>query len=100
MDKIQAVVIFLLVLVLYLPTLSTGFLTDDFLDCTHTLQEVPAAFSSQYVGGYRPLMILSWALDNRIWSVENQTGRHILARGVHDSYAMLGDPTGSLSYRD
>ncbi|MCK4506672.1 MAG: hypothetical protein KAW14_13740, partial [Candidatus Aegiribacteria sp.] len=62
--------------ILYLPTISTGFLTDDFLDCNHTLREVPAAFSSQYGGGYRPLMILGWALDNRIWSVENQSGWH------------------------
>ncbi|NOQ21970.1 MAG: hypothetical protein GQ565_04880 [Candidatus Aegiribacteria sp.] len=62
--------------VLYFPTIGTGFLTDDFLDCSHTLREVPAAFSSQYGGGYRPLMILSWALDNSIWSVENQSGWH------------------------
>ncbi|OPX32145.1 MAG: hypothetical protein B1H09_01095 [Gemmatimonadaceae bacterium 4484_173] len=68
--------VLLLAAVLYIPTLHTGFLTDDFLDCNHTLSEVPAAFSSQYGGGYRPLMILSWALDNKLWSVENQTGWH------------------------
>jgi hypothetical protein len=62
--------------VLYIPTLHTGFLTDDFLDCNHTLSEVPTAFSSQYGGGYRPLMILSWALDNKLWGVENPTGWH------------------------
>ncbi len=61
---------------LYYPTISTGFLTDDFLDCNHTLHEVPAAFSSQCGGGYRPLMILIWAFDNRVWSVENQAGWH------------------------
>ncbi|MCK5116946.1 MAG: hypothetical protein KAR44_10125 [Candidatus Aegiribacteria sp.] len=70
-------VILLIATLLYIPTLRTGFLTDDFLDCNHTLREVPAAFSSQYGGGYRPLMILSWALDNRIWSAENQTGWHV-----------------------
>lgn len=69
--------ILLLAAMLYIPTLRTGFLTDDFLDCTHSFREVPAAFSSQYGGGYRPLMILSWALDNKIWSVENQTGWHV-----------------------
>ncbi len=74
---LPSVVILLVVAMLYIPTLRTGFLTDDFLDCNHTLREVPAAFSSQYGGGYRPLMILSWALDNRIWSVENQTAWHI-----------------------
>jgi len=69
-------VLLVIIAIQYVPTISTGFLTDDFLDCNHTLREVPAAFSSQYGGGYRPLMILSWALDNRVWSVENQTGWH------------------------
>ena len=70
-------VLLVILAIQYFPTISTGFLTDDFLDCNHTLRDVPAAFSSQYGGGYRPLMILSWALDNRIWSVENQTGWHL-----------------------
>ncbi|MCK5842069.1 MAG: hypothetical protein KAH31_07875 [Candidatus Sabulitectum sp.] len=74
--RIPVAVIILLGILLYLPTLRTGFLTDDFLDCNHTLREVPAAFSAQYGGGYRPLIILSWALDNSIWGVENQTGWH------------------------
>lgn len=74
---LPAGVILLVAGLLYIPTLRTGFLTDDFLDCDHSLSEVSAAFSSQYGGGYRPLMILSWALDNRIWGVENQTGWHL-----------------------
>ena len=78
MNKFLPVGVVLLVAVLlYLPALRTGFLTDDFLDCTHSLREVPASFSAWCGGGYRPLMILSWALDNRIWSVENQTGWHL-----------------------
>ena len=78
MRKILSTTLILLVVaLLYIPTLRTGFLTDDFLDCSHTLREVPAAFSAQYGGGYRPLMIFSWALDNRIWSAENQTGWHV-----------------------
>ncbi|RKZ08905.1 hypothetical protein DRQ25_07920 [Candidatus Fermentibacteria bacterium] len=74
---LPAAVILLVVALLYIPTLQTGFLTDDFLDCSHTLREVPVAFSTQYGGGYRPLMIFSWAMDNRIWSAENQTGWHV-----------------------
>ncbi|MCK5786420.1 MAG: hypothetical protein KAH54_07665 [Candidatus Sabulitectum sp.] len=74
---LPAGVVLLLALMLYLPTLRTGFLSDDFLDCNHTINEVPRAFSTQYGGGYRPLIILNWALDNSIWGVENQTGWHL-----------------------
>ncbi|MCD6586930.1 MAG: hypothetical protein J7K88_00105 [Candidatus Fermentibacteraceae bacterium] len=45
--------VLLLAAVLYIPTLHTGFLTDDFLDCNHTFSEVAASFSSQYQPCYR-----------------------------------------------
>ncbi len=85
----------LLAALLYIPTLRTGFLTDDFLDCTHTLREMPTVFSSEYGGGYRPLMILSWSLDNKLWGIENQAGWHasnllILAVSSLLVYLLLG----------
>jgi len=43
-----------IMLVIYLPTLRMGFLTDDFLDCNHTFDDVFNAFSSQYGGGIVP----------------------------------------------
>lgn len=49
--RVPVAVLILLGILLYLPTLRTGFLTDDFLDCNHALQDVPAAFSAQYGGG-------------------------------------------------
>jgi len=67
----------LLGLLLYLPTLRTGFLTDDFLDCGHRLSEVPNAFLNEAGGGYRPLMILSWSVDNALWDVTGAWGWHL-----------------------
>ena len=77
--KIALPYFFLLVAIfaVYLPTLRMGFLTDDFLDCNHTFDNVFNAFSSQYGGGYRPLMILSWALDNEVWGIQRQFGWHL-----------------------
>ena len=62
---------------LYLPTLRTGFLTDDFLDCTHTIGAVPDAFTQGMAGGYRPLMVASWALDNALWGITGHMGWHL-----------------------
>jgi hypothetical protein len=64
-------------LVLYLPTLRTGFLTDDFLDCSHTFDEAAGAFTGESSGGYRPLMTLAWALERAVWSAERPEAWHI-----------------------
>ncbi len=62
---------------LYLPTLRTGFITDDYLDCSHTFGEAAGAFTGESSGGYRPLMTLAWAVDNALWGVERPGAWHI-----------------------
>ncbi len=76
-EKLVTALTFFCGLILYLPTLWTGFLTDDFLDCSHKLTEVPIAFVGEAGGGYRPLMVFSWALDNALWDVTGQWGWHL-----------------------
>lgn len=75
--SIPYLITFLVALLLYLPSLRTGFLTDDFLDCTHTFSEVPAAFTEDMAGGYRPLMVAVWASDNAVWGITRQWGWHL-----------------------
>ncbi|MCD4707392.1 MAG: hypothetical protein K8S62_06615 [Candidatus Sabulitectum sp.] len=74
---LPAGVILLVAGLLYIPTLRTGFLADDFLDSECTIHEVPRAFVSLASSGYRPLMSLSWAIDNLLWGKENQAGWHL-----------------------
>ena len=66
----------LLAALLYIPTLRTGFLTDDFLDSECTMSKAPEAFTSMVSTGYRPLMSFSWAIDNMLWGRTNQAGWH------------------------
>lgn len=67
----------LLILTLYLPTIDSGFLTDDFLDAQTEPGDAHLAFSSMMSSGYRPLMSYSWALDNLIWGQRLQWGWHL-----------------------
>ncbi len=67
----------LLVLLLYLPTLRTGFLSDDFLDAQTETGDAHLAFSSMMSSGYRPLMSYSWGLDNLVWGRRMQWGWHL-----------------------
>lgn len=62
---------------LYLPTLRTGFLTDDFLDAGTTFSDASRAFADIQASGYRPLMAYSWALDNWLWGTGRQWGWHL-----------------------
>ena len=68
--------VLLVAALLYIPTLRTGFLTDDFLDSECTIHQAPQAFVSMASSGYRPFMSFSWALDNMLWGRENQSGWH------------------------
>lgn len=70
-------VLLLLTLALYLPTLRTGFLTDDFLDAQTTFPTAQRAFTEMMSSGYRPLMSYSWALDNWLWGTGRQWGWHL-----------------------
>ena len=67
----------LLGLILYLPTLRIGFLTDDFLDIQTDLSNAGEAFTGMVSSGYRPLMSYSWALDNAVWGLERPWGWHL-----------------------
>jgi len=67
----------LLGLILYLPTLRIGFLTDDFLDIQTDLSNAAQAFTGMSSSGYRPLMSYSWALDNAVWGVGRPWGWHL-----------------------
>lgn len=67
----------LLALAMYLPTLRTGFLTDDFLDAQTTFSDSSRAFTAMLSSGYRPLMSFSWAIDNWIWGTGRQWGWHL-----------------------
>ena len=64
-------------LLLYLPVLNIGFLTDDFLDAQTTFSEASRAFTHMLSSGYRPLMSYSWAIDNWIWGTARQGGWHL-----------------------
>ncbi len=70
-------VLLLLGLILYLPTLRIGFLTDDFLDIQTDLSNAARAFTGMSSSGYRPLMSYSWALDNAVWGVGRPWGWHL-----------------------
>lgn len=76
-ESLLPAALLLLGLILYLPTIQIGFLTDDFLDIQTDLTNAREAFTGMASSGYRPLMSYSWALDNAIWGVGRPWGWHL-----------------------
>jgi hypothetical protein len=75
--KVFELTLLFLCLLLYLPTLCTVFLTDDFLDCQTDFRHAGRAFTTMLSSGYRPLMSYSWAMDRYVWGISREYGWHI-----------------------
>lgn len=67
--------ILLLSLILYVPSLSIGFLSDDYLDIEHGFSL--ETFTRFEAGGFRPLNVSIWALDAAVYTPQNPQGWHL-----------------------
>jgi hypothetical protein len=79
--------ILLSVLVLFMPALKAGFLSDDFLDLHHDFG--PGSFTRFEAGGFRPLAVAVWALDAHLWGPERAWGWHATNIALHILNAAL-----------
>ena len=73
--------------VLYLPSLSLGFLSDDYLDLGHSFG--PSSFSSFQAGGFRPLQVAVWAFDSAVYGVTRAWGWHLTNVLLHTANVAL-----------
>jgi hypothetical protein len=78
---IGCILILLSALVLFIPALSAGFLSDDFLDLHHDF--VPDTFFRFEAGGFRPLTVAVWALDAHLWGPQRAWGWHATNLALH-----------------
>jgi hypothetical protein len=77
-DRFQVVISALILagaMFLLLPTLHTGFLSDDFLDLDHDF--TPSSFTSFDQGGFRPLIVAVSAFDGHVWGPRRPWGWHL-----------------------
>jgi len=72
---ISILVLSVLLLMLFLPCLSLGFLGDDFLDLEHDFGL--RSFARFEAGGFRPLMVAVWALDSNLYGPQSSWGWHL-----------------------
>lgn len=72
---------------LLLPSLRTGFLSDDFLDLDHGFSA--ATFTNYEAGGFRPLLTALWAFDSHVWGAGRAWGWHLTNIVLHLSCAFL-----------
>jgi hypothetical protein len=93
---LSGVMVFLLTLVVYLPTLQNGFTNwdDDIYVYANPYIQRPLrdvvrwAFATFYAGNWHPLTWISHAIDYRLWGL-NPMGHHLTNNIVHASNAML-----------
>ena len=74
-------------LVLVLPTVNTGFLSDDLLDLHHEFSA--ESFTRFAFIGYRPLNEAVYAVDARMWGAQKAWGWHITNILIHAVCAIL-----------
>ncbi len=74
-------------LALMLPTLGTGFLSDDFLDLHHDFSA--ASFTRFEFTGFRPLTEAIFAMDAGLWGARHPWGWHLTNLVLHFLCAFL-----------
>ena len=74
-------------LLLLIPAIGTGFLSDDFLDFEHGFS--PEAFTRFEAGGFRPLTVMLWVLDARLWGPARPQGWHVTCILLHLANVIL-----------
>lgn len=84
---IGCALIVMAVLVLFMPALRAGFLSDDFLDLHHDFG--PGTFVRFEAGGFRPLTVAVWALDAHLWGPQRALGWHATNLALHILNAAL-----------
>lgn len=68
-------------LILYLPSLSIGFLSDDYLDLEHGFDL--GTFTRFEAGGFRPLTVAVWAFDSTVYGPTGARGWHVTNLLLH-----------------
>ncbi len=88
----------LALVLLLLPTLRTGFLSDDFLDLHHTFSL--ESFTRFVFTGFRPLNEAVYALDASLWGETRPWGWHLTNILLHVLCAILLWRTALAVFRD
>lgn len=71
----------LLSLFILYPTVTNGFLSDDFLDLDHRFSL--RTFTQFEAGGFRPLTVAVWAFDAAVWNLSTPSGWHLTNFFIH-----------------
>lgn len=86
------------VLLLLVPTINSGFLSEDFLDLHHTFS--PESFTRFVFTGFRPLNQAVFAMDASLWGETRPWGWHLTNILLHVLCAFLLWRTAIAVFRD